>query len=286
MIYVHLFCNPFFDGHIFWKDVIQRLQKNEAINASPNSTNTIHCMVHQIDEMADVDRWIEQFFLQGSLHPTNSISAKHEGEKSEKSEKKQHIIVAHGMSIPFVSQISQKSVLYHDDIDVSFVLSNGPLLDMDVVSKTFKKLPNLAQRLCISSPFMMPFLASSLAFRRLVVNPYVMNSDMIVALCSNVFSDSKKTQKCIDYIDTFHDLFPLEFSPICPILACWGTLDVRYPLTMLTSFEMHYKNMERSDIEGGQHFHPIERPWEISDLITAWIFRNTTQQKNNSKAFF
>ena len=53
-------------------------------------------------------------------------------------------------------------------------------------------------------------------------------------------------------------------------------MDVRYPMTGLTSFEAQRTHVHRIDIEGGQHFHPIERPWAIADEIINW---NITKQK-------
>ena len=265
MVYVHLFCNPFFDGHVFWKDVQQRLEQ----------TANISCMIHQVEEISDINSWIQQFLLQSTdvtfLNTKDNLKKNAETIHQQNMHTDQHIIVGHGISIPLISTISEKSVAYKDHINLSFVLSNGPLLNMDLVCSTFVKMPRMLQHICISSPLSIPFLASSIAFRRLVVNPYVMDSDMIVRLCSKAFSDRKKTQKCLDYINTCDSFFPLSFSPIFPILGCWGTLDVRYSLTTLTSFEMLYPNMERIDIEGGQHFHPIERPWAISDIIIDWI---------------
>ena len=241
MIQVHLFCNPFFDGYIFWKDVQQR------ISTSPKHA----CSIHNISDIVTIDRWIEKFLIS--------------------SDAKQHIIVAHGSATPFVADIAQNILPHKDHVPISFVLSNGPLLGVDIIQQSYTKLPKMIQYLLVISPFSKRFLSSSLAFRRLVINPYVMNSDMIVALCSPVFSNRQKTQNCIDYINKYNDSFPIDIPHDFPTLLCWGTMDVRYPMTSLTSFETQRNHIQRKDIEGGQHFHPLERPWAIADEITSWV---------------
>ena len=187
------------------------------------------------------------------------------------SDAEQHIIVAHGSAIPFVADIAKNVLPHQNHIQISFVLSNGPLLGVDIIQQSYTNLPKKLQYWLVISPFSKRFLSSSLAFRRLVINPYVMNSDMIVALCSPIFSNHQKVQTCIDYVNKYNDSFPVNIPSVFPTLLCWGTMDVRYPTTGLTSFETQRNHMQRKDIEGGQHFHPIERPWAISDEITSWI---------------
>jgi hypothetical protein len=245
MIHVHLFCNPFFDGHTFWKEVKLRIE------SKPNYT----CFVHDILEISNFNHWIQQYCISNT---------------------DKHIIVAHGSAIPFVSKMSKELLVHQDQIKISFVLSNGPLIDFDIIQNTYVKFPKWLQYFCVASPFSMRFLASSFAFRRLVINPYVMNSDMIVALCLPVFSDRIKIKKSIEYINTYQDLFPIEIPSCFPTLLCWGSMDVRYHMTTLTSFETQRNHVHRIDIEGGQHFHPIERPWAIADEIINW---NITKQK-------
>jgi len=133
MIQVHLFCNPFFDGYIFWKDVQQR------ISTSPRHA----CSIHNISDITTIDRWIEQFLIPSDVE--------------------QHIIVAHGSATPFVADIA-KNVLHHKThVQISFVLSNGPLLDVDIIQQSYTKLPQILQYLLVISPFSKRFLASSLS---------------------------------------------------------------------------------------------------------------------------
>jgi hypothetical protein len=236
MIHVHLFCNPFFDGHIFWKYVKLRIEKKPLYR----------CFIHNIIDHSNIDLWIQNFC------PSNN---------------EQHIIVAHGSSTSFVSRIAKKMLSYK--IAPLFVLSNGPLIEADIIQRSYASLPKNLQYLSVASPFSIPFLASSVAFRRLVINPYVMNSDMIVALCSSVFSDRDKIKKSIEYINSIEEHFPIDIPASFPLVLCWGSMDVRYSMTMLTRFEAQNKHVQRIDIEGGQHFHPIERPWAIADEITS-----------------
>ena len=123
MIQVHLFCNPFFDGHIFWKDVQQR------ISISQRHT----CIIHNILDIVTIDQWIEQFLLASDVE--------------------QHIIVAHGSAIPFVNDIAQSVLPHQNSIQISFVLSNGPLLGVDIIQQSYAKLPKMLQYLLVISPF-------------------------------------------------------------------------------------------------------------------------------------
>ena len=241
MIQVHLFCNPFFDGHIFWKEVQQRISLSQRHA----------CSIHNISDISTIDQWIAQFLVP--------------------SDAEQHVIVAHGSAIPFVADIAQNVLPHKSNIQNFLCSKQWSVARCRYNSAVLYQFAENASVFACHFSIFKTFLASSIAFRRLVINPYVMNSDMIVALCSPVFSNRQKTQKCIEYINDYSNSFPIDIPHDFPTLLCWGTMDVRYPMTSLTSFETQRNHIQRKDIEGGQHFHPIERPWAIADEITSWI---------------
>ena len=49
-----LFCNPFFDGTVFWAQVTKRLESNIYVNF----------MIHQIFDISSVDAWVSQFLIE------------------------------------------------------------------------------------------------------------------------------------------------------------------------------------------------------------------------------
>ena len=149
-----------------------------------------------ISIFSTIDQWIAQFLIA--------------------SDAEQHVIVAHGSAIPFVADIAQNVLLHKSNIKISFVLSNGPLLGVDISNSPIpvcRKCFNICLSFLLH--FQNVFSLFYAFFRRLVINPYVMNSDMIVALCSPVFSNRQKTQKCIEYINDYSNSFPIDIPLFC-----------------------------------------------------------------------
>lgn len=163
------------------------------------------------------------------------------------------MIVAHGFAVPLALQVASKTSGIH------FILSNGPL-DSHKLAPMLAKIPNLALHPRIS----LPFLGSSFAFRRLVINPYVMNRDMIARLSQNVLNNKKTRKNIATYFQELEHWKPEKNLTSQEISLIWGTSDFLFPPPKNNSFSQHRQPLL---IEGGAHFHPVERPWAIADQI-------------------
>ena len=105
--------------------------------------------------------------------------------------------------------------------------------------------------------------------RRLVVNPYVMDIDMITNTCAPL-RDRKYRRAIRRYLAELLSFMPPE-KITCPILAIWGDHDLLYPISISSDIHNRYPQTKRLDIEGGKLLHPIERPWAFADTLHAQL---------------
>ena len=162
-------------------------------------------------------------------------------------------IVAHGLAVPLALQLCSQTP------DSHFILSNGPL-DSHKITSLLQTVPSLF----LHPRLALPFLASSLAFRRLVINPYVMNRDMIATLSKDILDNSTTRKNIQEY---FRDLQIWEQPKNLTgqeISLVWGDSDFLFPAPKKNLFS---ENSPVVLIPGGAHFHPIERPWAFADQI-------------------
>ena len=120
------------------------------------------------------------------------------------------------------------------------------------------------------------FLASSAGLRRAVVNPYVMDHDTTVAVCGPILSNPERRNKMKNFFKTSKTTGLDLHSPTVKTLLCWGDSD---PITS-GSYSLFIKNkpdnLDISPVPGGRFLHPIERPWELADRVSAWTEKMAT----------
>ena len=168
-------------------------------------------------------------------------------------------VVAHGLIVPLLLKFANKFPIKRA------VVSNGPLTHLDPLSKTFSNLPRLLQQLYLNPTISFRFLRSSIGLRRAVVNPYVMDKEVVAEVCSPLHESSFR-RNFTAYLEQLHSFVPPD-SLKTELTAIWGDHDLLYPTTIATDLQNRYPNTKRIDIEGGKLLHPIERPWAIADLI-------------------
>lgn len=162
-------------------------------------------------------------------------------------------IVAHGLAVPLALQLASKTSNLH------FILSNGPLSSSKMAS-LLSKIPaaTLHPRIAL------PILSSSFAFRRLVINPYVMNRDTIATLSKDLLDDATTRKNIHQYFKDLQNWKQPKNLTGQEVSLIWGTSDFLYPPPKNNLFS---PNSSPILIQGGAHFHPIERPWTIADQI-------------------
>jgi len=171
----------------------------------------------------------------------------------------QHI-VAHGLAVPLALQLTTMYPLEQ------VILSNGPL-NPNSVLQFLSRCPSVVLRQLLRPTISIPFCASSIAFRRLVVNPYVMERDTIVSLCSENLSSRKYRNNTVEYLHSVQNFQPQHRNNNAHYVFLWGDADRLFPATTINTISLKKSTSETIFIAGGEHFHPIERPWAIADHI-------------------
>ena len=169
-------------------------------------------------------------------------------------------VVAHGLAVPLALELAQMKP------ELKITLSNGPT-DHHRLFSLLSKLPKIVLHPSLS----LPSLASSIAFRRLVINPYVMNRDTIALLSKDILDNPKTRQHIQEYLKELQNWKAPKNLTSQEISLIWGTEDFLFPTPKpdQTSFKASLQL-----IGGGAHFHPVERPWAMADQI----IKNTMTQ--------
>ena len=175
-------------------------------------------------------------------------------------------VVAHGLSVPVALEAC------HIVGNRTLIISNG-LLTPTVgiirwVLPRLQQLPCTLTRQLLRPTLSLPVLASSVAFRRLVINPYVMDRDTLTELTQEVLSNASYRKNVGAYVSSLAD-WKFRAPKDTSVFAIWGDQDLLFPIEQIESsqpqLQMPRHHIQR--IEGGAHFHPIERPWSIADAI-------------------
>ena len=56
-----------------------------------------------------------------------------------------------------------------------------------------------------------------------------------------------------------------------PTLLLWGDRDPLYSAAVADEARRWLPAAEHRAIPGGQHFHPVERPWFFADALAEWL---------------
>jgi len=175
-------------------------------------------------------------------------------------------VVAHGLSVPVAIEAC------HIVGNCKLIVSNG-LLTPKVgfirwILPRLQQLPCTLTRQLLRPSLSLPILASSAAFRRLVINPYVMDRNTLTELTEEVLSNLNYRKNVGSYISSLEN-WKIRAPAETSVFAIWGDHDLLFPIEQLDATQHLFKipNRHIHRIEGGAHFHPIERPWTIADII-------------------
>lgn len=180
------------------------------------------------------------------------------------------VLVAHGTAIP------PALIAAREGDAAGLVLSNGPLLSPDLILRALARLPTPVLSGVVFRPKLwLRWLASSAGLRRAVINPYVMDRDMVVAVCHQAVVTPERRTATASFLkdNVVHDLSGDLYSG--PTLLIWGDHDPLYPAHNIEYFRRYMPHISQSMIPGGQHLHPIERPWAIADTISEWLHQTS-----------
>lgn len=173
------------------------------------------------------------------------------------------VLVAHGLAVPVARVVAARCALG------GLVLSNGPLHGLDPISRALQRLPGPTLRMLMRPMFSQPILASSLGLRRTVINPYVMDRDTVVMLTTPWAGSAAGRRAAAALLADLPGATPGEPLGGARTLLLWGDEDPLYPPLVADRMAATQARVERQTIPGGDHFHPLERPWAFADLLHA-----------------
>lgn len=195
---------------------------------------------------------------EGSSGPTDWVA----GLTARMSEVGPCVLVAHGTAVPLACH----AAALHPP--AGLVLSNGPLGPLSPGTRTvLRTLRSLGR------PAALRWLVSPAGLRRTVVNPYVWDQDTVVTVCGPLFEAGpplKLTQDFLQALPKWAAKLPRISAPTALI---WGDSDGIFSPAKAGFID---SSPTLITIDGGQHFHPLERPWEIADRVLAWAGETLT----------
>ena len=167
------------------------------------------------------------------------------------------IVYAHGLGVPLALQVAADHV----------VISNGPVTRADPVVRGIARMgAGLIAKSVLRPGFAKRWLSSSGGLRRTVVNPYVMDRDIVVMLTEPVLKDASSRRTAAAWLAQVPGSVPVASAKAAKISAIWGDYDPLYPLSEAQAL---VEPQRLEIIPGGRHFHPEERPWETADRLLA-----------------
>ena len=225
------------------------------VNGPPFDSNFWLGVQHRL-ESQNVESHVFDF-----LQTTSSVAQAAECIKNYIAEHNIKALVAHGFGVPAALQTSTLTPLDH------LILSNGPLQLNKKWKKLLKNFSTAVIKQGLHPRISIPVCASSLAFRRLVVNPYVMDRDTIASLCKKNLSSREYRNNTANYLKSLANFdAPIDLqAKYCTLI--WGDSDPIFAAKHLNQILPKKSNVSTIYIEGAQHFHPLERPWAIADEI-------------------
>ena len=170
------------------------------------------------------------------------------------------VLVAHGTAIPAALHAAQQSQ------PAGLVLTNGALGQLDPALSAIARLPPMVLR----RRLWLRYLASSIALRRVVVNPYVMDRDTVVAVCEPTIRSQAHRRAQQSFLKDVAKSASKAPAYTGPTMLLWGDSDRLYPSRIADSLRPDFPRIREVSIPGGRHLHPIERPWFIADEIRDW----------------
>ena len=183
-------------------------------------------------------------------------------------------VVAHGLSLPLAIEAS------HISSNKGLILSNGLLTPNVGLIKwllpRLQQIPCTVKRQLLRPSIGIPVMASSAAFRRLVINPYVMDRPTLEELTKDLLSNSQYRAHIAQYLTSLES-WKLRAPNATLVSSVWGDHDLLFPIEQMEISQHTLSGLSQQTviIPGGAHFHPVERPWAIADAIHEQI--NTSE---------
>lgn len=177
-------------------------------------------------------------------------------------------LVAHGSAVPVAWRAAAALE------PAALVLSDGPVSRLDPVTTALCQLarsPWLFSKTVLQPHVLTSWLVSSAGLRRAVVNPYVADRDTVVALLAPLLRSPAHRLAVARFLASLPTAVGSPPSFAGRTLLCWGDADPLYGPEMADEARRWLPQADVVAVPGGQHLHPVERPWAMADLVMAWL---------------
>ncbi len=177
------------------------------------------------------------------------------------------LLVAHGLAVPVAMAVGAAIP------GLPLVLANGPIgslhplvASLSALSRRMGPLVQAALHPRLSAPA----LASSLALRRAVRNPYVMDRDTVVAICVPSLCSPRRREATRQLLLSLPQALRSTAPIDGPALLVWGDEDRLHPPAMVDAARQRIPLLSHHRVGGGRFLHPVEQPWDLADSIIEW----------------
>lgn len=177
-------------------------------------------------------------------------------------------LVVHGLALPLGFELLRRTKA------VGLVVLDGPLDGLDPVSRTLAGAAAAAPRLVralLHPAIAVPWLASSLALRRTVVNPYAMDRDIVAMLAAPIVATPERRRAVADYLRSIRRIGPPWSGAGKRVLALWSSSDLLYPLPVDMSRSVVDAEVSAISLAGARFLSVEERPWEVARSVIRWV---------------
>ncbi len=179
-------------------------------------------------------------------------------------------VVAHGLAVPAAIAAASR-------VDLPWLLlSNGPLTKLDPAHGALAGLSSLpgggealSRTLLRPGPWV-SLLASSLALRRTVVNPYAMDRDIVDALSGSLVATAEGRRAIAGYWASLRGPLPDAASVRSPLALAWADEDALHPASGASALEARRPGTLHVRVPGARWMWPEERPWVLADVLEAF----------------
>jgi pimeloyl-ACP methyl ester carboxylesterase len=114
-------------------------------------------------------------------------------------------------------------------------------------------------------------LASSAVLRRTVVNPYVMDRDIVAMLSGPLVATRAHRRAVTQYLASISGMGAPWPSPLCRTLLAWSAENLLYPIPRDASWCLSGADVTAISLPGAAWFAIEEHPWEVADAVLAWL---------------
>ena len=178
----------------------------------------------------------------------------------------QTLLVAQGSALPAALAAAARNR------PAGLVLCNGDICGPHVAGRLWSGLSRIP---LLGSGFWWPplatrLLASSAGLRRLVVNPYVMERDTVVAITAEALGDRARRRAARAYRVEVAGWAPEMPTRDLPKVLLWGDEDPLCGPDLAETACTELGSCRHIRIPGGQHLHVVERPWAGADTLRDW----------------